>query len=75
MKAFMLAGPHAKVMRRLSEWCDEAAVVRWQQESDQQPDWREAHRRMQSEGRRSKVNHPSPAQASFQIPVPNLTDQ
>jgi hypothetical protein len=72
MKAFMLATPHGKVMRRLLEWCDEAALVHWQQEIGQQPDWQDAHRRLQGEGRRSKVNHPSPAQESFQIPAPKL---
>jgi hypothetical protein len=72
MKAFMLAGPHRKAMRRLLEWCDEAALVHWQQETDQQPDWDDAHRRLQVEGRRSKVNHPSPAQENFQIPAPKL---
>jgi heme-degrading monooxygenase HmoA len=75
MKAFMLAGPHKKAMRRLSEWCDEAALVHWQQEDDQQPDWSDAHRRLQTEGRRSKVNHPSPAQEKFQIPAPKTRGQ
>ena len=72
MRAFMVAGPHGKVMRRLLEWCDEAALVHWQQETDQQPHWHDAHRRLQVEGRRSKVNHPSPAQENFQIPAPKL---
>ena len=58
MKAFMLAGPHRQVMRRLLEWCDEAALVHWEQETDQEPDWQQAHRRLQVEGRRSKVNPP-----------------
>jgi heme-degrading monooxygenase HmoA len=75
MKTFMLAGPHRKAMRWLSEWCDEAAVVHWQQANDQQPDWSDAHRRLQMEGRRSKVNHPSPAQENFQIPAPKLSGQ
>jgi hypothetical protein len=70
MKAFMLAGAHRKVMRQLLEWCDEAALVHWQQKSDQQPDWREAHRRLQAEGRRSKVNHPSQDHENFRIAVP-----
>ena len=72
MKAFMLAGPHRKVMRRLLEWCDEAALVHWQQDADQPPDWDGAHQRLQREGRRSKVNHPSPAHENFQIPTPKL---
>ena len=72
MKAFMLAGAHRKVMRHLLEWCDEAALVRWEQPSGVEPDWREAHRRLQAEGRRSKVNYPSPAHESFQIRQPKL---
>ena len=70
MKAFMLARPHGPVMRRLLEWCDEAALVHWGQETDGKSDWQEAHRRLQADGRRSKVNHPSPAHESFQIRPP-----
>lgn len=72
MKAFMLAGPHRQAMRKLLEWCDEAALVHWEQESPQEPEWQEAHRRLQVEGRRSKVNHPSPAHVNFQIREPKL---
>jgi len=70
MKAFMLAGPHRKAMPRLAEWCDEAAVVRWEQDAQLAPDWHEAHRRLQEEGRRSKVKRPSPAHEKFQIRAP-----
>jgi hypothetical protein len=72
MKAFMLSGPHRNVMRRLSDWCDEAALVHWEQESAQEPDWNEAHRRLQEQGRRSKVNHPSPAQERYEIARPKV---
>lgn len=68
----MLAGPHRQAMRKLPEWCDEAAVVHWEQESADEPDWQEAHRRLQVEGRRSKVNHPSPAHQNFRIRMPKL---
>ena len=34
-------------MRRLAEWCDEASVAHWTQESAALPDWIEVHRRMQ----------------------------
>jgi Domain of unknown function (DUF3291). len=70
MKAFMLGGVHHKVMRSLLEWCDEAAVAHWTQESAQPPTWREAHTQILRIGRPSKVNHPSPAQLQFQIPKP-----
>jgi hypothetical protein len=70
MRSFMLAGSHRQVMRRLLEWCDEAALVHWEQETAQEPDWQEAHRKLQVDGRRSKVNHPSPSHESFQIRPP-----
>ncbi len=73
LRSFMLSGAHKKVMPRLLEWCDEAAVVRWLQESPEPPAWPEAHRRMQNEGRRSKVDHPSEAQVRFEIPRPRTT--
>ena len=72
MKLFMLAGPHRKAMYRLLEWCDEAALVHWVQESDREPDWQEAHRRLQHDGRRSKVNHPSRAHEEYAIPTPRV---
>ncbi len=70
MRAFMLAGAHRRVMPRLLSWCDEAAVVHWTQQSGEPPAWAEAHRRLQQEGRRSRVDHPSPAQQRFAFPPP-----
>ena len=58
----MQAEPHGPAMRKLLEWCDEAALVHWTQEDEELPTWTEAHRRMLREGRPSKVNHPSEAQ-------------
>ncbi len=70
MNAFRIAGSHGGVMSRLLIWCDEASVVHWRQESSELPSWPDAHHRMVMEGRRSKVNYPSPAQASNHIPAP-----
>ena len=67
MKSFMLSGPHRLVMRRLLDWCDEAAVVHWVQDSPEPPAWLEARRRLQAEGRASKVNHPSEDHRLFRI--------
>jgi hypothetical protein len=67
MRAFMLAGPHGPSMRKLLEWCDEAALVHWSQPGLEMPGWTEAHQRMQREGRTSKVNHPSEDQRRFVI--------
>ena len=72
MRAFMTAPPHRRAMAKLLDWCDEASVVHWTQESSALPDWREAHRKMVADGRRSKVNHPSPAHEAYQIPPPKI---
>src|SRR5262252_10059540 len=70
MRAFMQAGVHRLVMARLPEWCDEAALVHWVQDADEPPSWADAHRRLQGEGRRSRVSHPSEAQRRFEIRKP-----
>jgi quinol monooxygenase YgiN len=36
--AFMMATPHRDAMSKLAEWCDEAAVVHWTQETADLPD-------------------------------------
>jgi hypothetical protein len=72
MKDFMISGIHRQAMRKLPDWCDEAAVVHWNQESGELPSWGEASVRLQREGRRSKVNHPSPAHTAYQFPAPRV---
>jgi hypothetical protein len=71
MNAYRTGGAHRRAMPKLLNWCNEAAVVHWTQESSEIPLWPEAEQRMVKEGRTSKVNHPSPAQASNCIPGPN----
>jgi len=73
MRAFMIAGPHRSVMPRLLQWCDEASVAHWLQDSLEPPSWQEVHRRLQKEGRRSKVDNPSDAQLRFEISPPKTT--
>jgi Domain of unknown function (DUF3291) len=68
MKAFMLAGAHRGVMRKLLNWCDEAALVHWTQDSAVPPEWPEARAKMQAIGRTSKVNYPSEDHRAFRIP-------
>ena len=72
MKAFMHASPHGPVMKKLLNWCDEAALVHWTQDEATLPSWEEAYRRIQAEGRRSKVNHPSPAHVDYRIDAPRV---
>jgi hypothetical protein len=59
-------------MPRLLDWCDEAAVVHWTADDAQPPSWPEAHRRLQADGRPSKVKFPSEAQRRFEIPPPRV---
>jgi heme-degrading monooxygenase HmoA len=70
MRGFMHCDAHRRVMPRLLEWCDEAAVAHWTQDAQEPPAWPQAHSRMQKEGRRSKVDHPSAAQQRFEFPQP-----
>jgi Domain of unknown function (DUF3291) len=70
MKAFMHATPHGPTMRRLLEWCDEASLVHWTQDGAGLPSWEEAHRRLEQEGRSSKVNHPSSVHLAHKFPAP-----
>jgi len=72
MKAFMVSGSHRKAMPELLELCDEASVARWTQEGADLPPWTEVHRRMQQDGRPSKVNHPSAAHSRYEIPSPRV---
>jgi len=73
MKAFMHAAPHGPVMRKLLDWCDEASLVHWTQDAADLPPWDEAHRRLESQGRPSKVNHPSDAHKALKFPAPRTT--
>jgi len=46
MRSFMVSGAHHSVMPRLLDWCDEAAVTHWTQESLDPPTWLEVHCRV-----------------------------
>ena len=70
MRAFMSSGTHRRAMLKLPDWCDEASVVHWTQETTDLPDWQQAHRRMVDEGRLSKVHYPSPTHQAGKITAP-----
>jgi len=70
MNAFRAGGAHRRAMPKLLNWCNEAAVVHWTQDSPEIPAWQQAQQHMSEKGKLSKVNHPSAAQASQQIPAP-----
>src|SRR6516162_5318190 len=39
MRAFMRSGVHRRIMARLPEWCDEAALAHWVQDANEPPSW------------------------------------
>src|SRR4051812_2517610 len=51
MRAYRNTDAHKKAMPKLQSWCDEAAIVHWQQDGSDLPDWMEAAGRMRREGR------------------------
>jgi Domain of unknown function (DUF3291) len=73
MDAYRTAGAHRAAMPKLLNWCDEASLGHWTQDSEAVPTWDEACERMVKEGRTSKVNHPSAAQLEREIPRPKPT--
>ena len=72
MIAYRNTDAHKKAMPKLQHWCDEASIVHWQQEGEDFPDWHLAHKRMISEGRLSKVKHPSPEHSNMQVAAPRF---
>ena len=71
MRAFRNVGSHQAAMSKLSEWCDEATYIHWEQAGDAAPDLKNAHARLVAEGVVSRVKHPSSNHATraFQEPT------
>jgi hypothetical protein len=68
MNRYRTTGLHRALMPKLLLWCDEAAVARWTQDDNVAlPGWPEARERLQQDGRRSKVRHPSADHQDFRI--------
>ena len=74
MRAYMAGGAHLKAMPKLLDWCDKASIVHWTQDAvAAAPSWEEADRRMRTQGRPSKVRHPSAVHASLNFAAPRTT--
>lgn len=72
MKVFRGSGPHARVMTKLTEWCDEAAYAHWTVAHDSMPEWPAAYEHLVSEGRLSRVAHPSQDHSARHFSKPRL---
>lgn len=57
---------HKRAMPKLLDWCDEASVARWTQNTPDLPTAASMLERMQAGGRTSKVRHPSAGHAAGQ---------
>ena len=71
MRAYMTSGAHKKAMPFLLDWCDEASVAHWTQPDAVLPTWADADRRMRTEGRVSKVRHPSARHEDLRYAAPS----
>ena len=70
MRAYMASGAHRTAMPLLLDWCDEAAVAHWEQDSASLPSWSDADRRLRRDGRPSRVRHPNRFHADLSHPPP-----
>jgi heme-degrading monooxygenase HmoA len=64
IKRFRDTGWHKEAMRRLLDYCDEASLARWTQETGELPTAAAMLDRLKTTGRTSKVRHPTPAHAA-----------
>ena len=71
MRAYRNADAHKKAMPKLQHWCDEAAIVHFQQDGTAMPEWMEAAHRMRNEGRVSKVKYPTVDHPLLKFPDPH----
>jgi heme-degrading monooxygenase HmoA len=70
MDAYRTNAAHRDAMPKLLDWCDEASVAHWTQESPELPSWQEAYERLIRDGRPSKVRNPSAAHLAHEFPAP-----
>lgn len=73
MRAYMMGGAHRAAMPHLVGWCDEASVVHWDQPDDEMPSWPDADGKMRTDGRPSRVRHPSEGHASLNYAAPRFS--
>lgn len=73
MKAFRGSDAHARVMPRLTKWCDEAAYAHWTVPiASGIPSWAEAYDRLVTEGKLSRVENPSSDHVDRKFASPRL---
>ena len=73
MEAFVAAEPHHTVMTRLSDWCDEAAFVDWEQPDAALPDWQTGYRHLIADGQAATLTQASPDNQTRDYPPPVIS--
>jgi hypothetical protein len=73
MKYFRNNEPHKTAMRKLPNWCSEGAYVHWMQEGPLIPDWDFIYKKLMTEGKLTKIKHPSAQQPDMNYPAPLWT--
>lgn len=67
MRSYMRSGAHGKSMPKLQTWCDEGAIVHWEQDSIEFPSWETAEAKMLVNGRFTPLKYPSLSHQQKQI--------
>ncbi|HET6399450.1 MAG TPA: DUF3291 domain-containing protein, partial [Candidatus Thermoplasmatota archaeon] len=78
MREYRSSGAHARAMRRLPRWCDEAAAGHWEQPGSERPSANDAHARLAALGagaRFTPVEHPSPRHVAREVGPPPVREQ
>jgi quinol monooxygenase YgiN len=70
MEAFVGSEPHLHTMDRISDWCDEATFVDWEQASGDMPDWQDGYERLIANGQSATLEHPTDAHRTLGFPAP-----
>lgn len=73
MRAYVASGAHRKAMPHVVNWADEASVGHWEQSGLDLPDWPEAVRRFQREGRPLTLRYPAPQHLERRFADPQMT--
>lgn len=75
MKILRDKGAHKKVMPQLHNWCDEAVLAHWYQETNKIPSFAEVHQRMMAQGFFTRLPHASASQLQRYIPAPSTSNR
>lgn len=70
MRAYRDSGAHAKAMRKIADWCDEASTATWEQGPEALPGLEELAQRMVAAGRFVTLPHASRAHQAGSGPMP-----